>query len=84
MPKILVIENEQLIRENLIELLEAENFELISAGNGKSGIELAKAHLPDLVMCDDARGGWFRRFEFITLLPENCNNSVYFFDCKSR
>lgn len=52
MPKILVIEDEQLIRENLIELLEAENFELIGAGNGKLGVELAKAHLPDLIICD--------------------------------
>ncbi len=52
MPKILVIEDEEMIRENLIELLEAEEFEPIGAGNGKAGIELAKAHLPDLIICD--------------------------------
>jgi signal transduction histidine kinase len=52
MQKILVIEDEAMIRENLIELLESEEFEPIGAGNGKAGIELAKAHLPDLIICD--------------------------------
>jgi CheY-like chemotaxis protein/two-component sensor histidine kinase len=52
MKKILVIEDEQSVRENLLELLEAENFEVFAADNGKAGIELAKAHLPDLIICD--------------------------------
>lgn len=50
--KILVIEDEQAVRENLLELLAAENFEVFGASNGKSGIELAKAHQPDLIICD--------------------------------
>ena len=52
MNKILVIEDEQALRENLICLLDAENFEVFGAGNGKTGVELAKAHLPDLIICD--------------------------------
>jgi signal transduction histidine kinase len=52
MAKILVIEDEQAVRENLLELLEAEDFEAIGAGNGKAGVELAKTQLPDLIICD--------------------------------
>jgi len=52
MSKILVIEDEEGLRENLMSLLDAENFEVFGAGNGKAGVELAKAHLPDLIICD--------------------------------
>ncbi len=52
MKKILVIEDEELVRENLIELLEAEEFEAIAAENGCIGIDLAKIHVPDLILCD--------------------------------
>jgi CheY-like chemotaxis protein len=38
MPKILVIEDEESVRENLIDLLEAENFEVVAAANGKIGL----------------------------------------------
>ena len=37
MVKILVIEDEEYIRENILELLEAENFEGIGETSGKVG-----------------------------------------------
>lgn len=52
MSKILVIEDEQALRDNLMCLLDAEDFEVFGAGNGKTGVELAKSHLPDLIICD--------------------------------
>ncbi|MEG3906738.1 response regulator [Microcoleus sp. w2-18bC1] len=52
MAKILVIEDEEAIRENILELLEAENFEGIGAINGKLGIKLAIEQIPDLILCD--------------------------------
>ncbi len=52
MTKILVIEDEYSVRENLIELLEAEDFETISAANGQIGIKLALTEVPDLILCD--------------------------------
>lgn len=52
MSKILVIEDEQALRENLMCLLDAENFEVFGAANGSTGVELAKAHLPDVIICD--------------------------------
>lgn len=52
MAKILVIEDEASIRENILELLEAENFEALGAANGKVGIKMAIAQMPDLILCD--------------------------------
>lgn len=52
MTKILVIEDETHIRNNICELLEAEDFNVLNAPNGKIGIQLAKEHLPDLIICD--------------------------------
>ncbi|MGL5131204.1 MAG: diguanylate cyclase domain-containing protein, partial [Planktothrix sp.] len=54
MAKILVIEDEDLIRDNIIELLETENFEVFNAENGKIGLQLAIQHQPDLILCDVA------------------------------
>ncbi|WP_066377019.1 MULTISPECIES: EAL domain-containing response regulator [unclassified Anabaena] len=52
MTKILVIEDEESVRENIVDLLEAEAFETVAAANGKIGINLAIAELPDLILCD--------------------------------
>ncbi|MBD2043446.1 EAL domain-containing response regulator [Microcoleus sp. FACHB-672] len=52
MPKILVIEDEELIRENILELLELEAFEAIGAENGLIGFQRATEELPDLIICD--------------------------------
>jgi len=52
MYKILVIEDNLEVRENLAERLELANYEVIIAENGKIGVELALAHLPDLILCD--------------------------------
>jgi EAL domain-containing protein (putative c-di-GMP-specific phosphodiesterase class I)/CheY-like chemotaxis protein len=52
MPKILIIEDEEAVRENILDLLEAENFEPIAAANGRIGIHLAISEVPDLILCD--------------------------------
>lgn len=52
MTKILVIEDETLVRENLLDLLEAEDFQAIGAANGRLGVKLAQEMLPDLIICD--------------------------------
>lgn len=52
MKKILVVEDENFIRENLIELLEIEGFEAVGAQNGKIGVEMAQEYQPDLILCD--------------------------------
>lgn len=52
MKRILVIEDEQEIRENLAWLLEAAGYEALGAANGKEGIALARSERPDLILCD--------------------------------
>ncbi|MBD2166594.1 hybrid sensor histidine kinase/response regulator [Calothrix membranacea FACHB-236] len=52
MIKILVIEDEESIRENVQELLEMKNFEAITAENGVIGVQKIKEQIPDLILCD--------------------------------
>lgn len=52
MTKILLIEDNPEMRENIEEILELSNYNVISAENGKIGVELAKRQLPDLILCD--------------------------------
>lgn len=52
MTKILVIEDEESVRENILDLLEAESFETIAAADGKIGLDLAISEIPDLILCD--------------------------------
>ncbi|MEH2289472.1 EAL domain-containing response regulator [Nostoc sp.] len=52
MPKILIIEDEEAVRENILDLLEAEDFQTIAAANGRIGINLAISEVPDLILCD--------------------------------
>ena len=52
MKKILVVEDEKLIRLNILECLENANFVAFGAENGSKGIQLAGIYQPDLIICD--------------------------------
>ncbi|HLO49949.1 MAG TPA: EAL domain-containing response regulator [Kamptonema sp.] len=52
MTKILVIEDEELIRETVVELLETYDFQVSAAENGRIGIQMALSETPDLILCD--------------------------------
>ena len=52
MRKVLLIEDDNVLRENTAELLEFADYEVITASNGLKGIEAAKLHLPDVIVCD--------------------------------
>lgn len=52
MKKILLVEDDTSLRENVEEILELSGFEVLSASNGKIGVEVALEQLPDLVLCD--------------------------------
>ncbi|MFD2697642.1 response regulator [Mesonia sediminis] len=52
MKKILLIEDDQALRENTAELLELSGFEVITAKNGKLGLDLAQKSLPQIIVCD--------------------------------
>lgn len=49
---ILVIEDEQPLRESICEILKFEKFAVLQAENGRQGVEQAIQHLPDLILCD--------------------------------
>ena len=52
MKKLLLIEDDVTVRENTAELLELSNYNVITASNGKLGIETAKQEVPDIIICD--------------------------------
>ncbi|WP_318312795.1 response regulator [Flagellimonas crocea] len=52
MKKILLVEDDTSLRENVAELLELSGFEVSSASNGKLAVEMAMKEHPDLVLCD--------------------------------
>jgi len=50
--KILIIEDNNDIRESTAEILELTGYEVLQASHGKNGVELAQLHKPDLILCD--------------------------------
>ena len=52
MKKILIIEDNEDIRNNTAEILELSSYDVIVAENGKKGVEMALEHTPDLIICD--------------------------------
>ena len=60
MKKILIIEDNIDIRENLIEFLEISSYATIATEKEKKGIELVKECDSDLIICDHANNEWVR------------------------
>jgi CheY-like chemotaxis protein len=52
MPKILVVDDDPDFRESTRVILEAHDFTVIEAGNGREGLRLAMAERPDLILMD--------------------------------
>jgi DNA-binding response OmpR family regulator len=52
MHTILIIEDDQSLREQMAQVLRFEGFETLEAANGKLGVAAAISSVPDLVVCD--------------------------------
>lgn len=52
MKTVLVVEDSSLLRANIVAILQLENLTVFEAEDGQQGIDLAKAHLPNLILCD--------------------------------
>ncbi|MDB5005543.1 MAG: response regulator [Mucilaginibacter sp.] len=50
--KVLIIEDNNDIRENVVEILELAGYQVYAANNGKIGVDLAIKNLPDIILCD--------------------------------
>lgn len=52
MATILCVEDEPLVREDIVEELEERGFNVLEASDGLEGLEMILRHEPDLVICD--------------------------------
>ncbi len=52
MKKVLIIEDNDEVRENIAEILELSDYTVLTAANGKIGTEIAINEIPDLIICD--------------------------------
>jgi CRP/FNR family cyclic AMP-dependent transcriptional regulator len=52
MKKILLIEDNESLRDNTAEILELACYKVVVAENGKVGVEVALREVPDLIICD--------------------------------
>ena len=64
MKKILLIEDDVVVRENTAELLELSNYKVFTAADGKMGITKAITELPDVIICD-------------IMMPEKLNIAIF-------
>lgn len=52
MKRVLLIEDDSVLRRNVAELLELSNYQVMSASDGKSGVTRARQDKPDIIICD--------------------------------
>ena len=52
MKKILIIEDDPIVRNNLSDILELEGFQTLLAPQGRAGLATAQSTAPDLILCD--------------------------------
>jgi len=52
MPKILLVEDNEMNRDMLSRRLERKGYQVVLAVDGQSGVEMAGSHAPDLVLMD--------------------------------
>ena len=70
MKKLLLIEDDEIMRENTAEMLSLANYEVFKAENGKDGIAIALKVKPDIIVCDIAMPG-MDGYEVLYLLEKN-------------
>lgn len=84
--KVLVIDDEKNIRENIVEILELNGYEASSAENGKQGLDVFYQYKPDFVLCDimmpELDGYGF--LEHIKSDAENASIPIVFLSAKAE
>lgn len=83
--KILIIEDDLDVSENISELLNEEGYDVIKADNGIEGLALIKSHQPDLIICDVSMPG-FSGLEVLRNIHDekiNTSNPFIFLSAKT-
>ncbi|MDX1976925.1 MAG: response regulator [Pseudanabaenaceae cyanobacterium bins.68] len=84
MTTILVVEDNTIVLANLVKLLKLEGFEVLSAANGKLGLEIAQTALPNLIVSDimmpDLDG--YRMLEKLLQNPQTATIPLIFLTAK--
>ncbi|MDZ7962975.1 MAG: response regulator [Aulosira sp. DedQUE10] len=75
MCKILVIEDEVSLREEILDILGAEGFEVVEAEDGQTGISLAQSQHPELILCDVMMSG-ADGYEVLSTLRQNLDTAL--------
>ncbi|NWF68246.1 MAG: response regulator [Chloroflexi bacterium] len=68
MVKVLIIEDEDALRKDILEMLGYEGFEVLGAADGQQGIEAARKFLPELIICDIMMPGDIKGFDVLEAL----------------
>jgi DNA-binding LytR/AlgR family response regulator len=76
--KILFIEDEKIVRENVVSLLSEEGYTVFSAEGGREGIKTARKELPDLIICDVMMEGYDGYEVLRELSLDNLTRSIPF------
>ena len=73
--KVLIVDDEDLFRENFAGILHQRGYECRTASNGEEGLAIAEEFGPDLVFCDivmPGKGGVEVLDEIAPICPESC------------
>lgn len=85
MTSVLLIEDDDSVRDNITELLQMEGYAVISASDGPTGIDLALRHHIELIICDVTMPGMdgFEVFEVLSAHPERATTPFIFLSARA-
>ena len=86
MKKILIIEDDNILRENTATFIREHKFEVFTAQDGLIGLQQTLRHLPDLILCDISMPN-MNGFEFYETIKQIKNTAVIplvFFSAKTE
>jgi DNA-binding response OmpR family regulator len=75
MTKVLVIEDDALLRDSIVNLLTMRGLTAIAAENGDLGLKLAQENIPDLILCDVRMPG-LSGYEVLKSLRQDTNTAT--------
>jgi len=84
MKKILIIDDYEPLLDEIVEFLNIEGYEAISAKNGAEGIQMAQDFLPDLIICDInmPKIDGYQVYKLLQTIPETINIPFIFLTAK--